>query len=54
MTTQVQNETFPNKTTTSSLKSLLSKKEKMTIQSNMTTEDPTTTIQVRKVQLGIE
>ena len=54
MTTEDQKGTFPNKITTSSLKSLLWKKEYMTIQSSMTTEDPITTIQVRKVQLKNE
>lgn len=50
-TTVVQKVNSPKSTVTSSMKSALKKKEKITIQAIITTVDPNTTIHVSTVQL---
>lgn len=50
--TVAQNVIPPKRIVTSSMKSLLSKKEKMTIQASITIEDPKTTSHVMIVQLA--
>ncbi len=51
MMTENQNTPLPHNTMTSSTKSLLSKNEYMTIQANITTDDPITMRKVMTVQL---